>query len=98
MSEEEDTTNGDNTKKKRLPCIVNKDHGESRKRGLCNFCFKLADELVTQGKTTWEELESAGMAKTPKHRSDKAKVREDFLAKLEAFKKVESHSLEDPSV
>ena len=32
-------------------------------RGLCNSCYQVAFSLVKRGKTTWENLESAGKSK-----------------------------------
>jgi hypothetical protein len=37
-------------------------------RGLCMKCYSAANKLVTEGQTTWEELESMGLA-TPRSSS-----------------------------
>jgi hypothetical protein len=55
-------------KAKKPTCLVKGCGRESQIRGLCGRCCTAARKLIKEGKATWEQLESLGIAAPPKHK------------------------------
>ena len=58
-------------------CVIKSGHGEATTRGLCANCYQSARVLVNNKKTSWEVLESHGLAK-PSRRGGKNDFGEAF--------------------
>ncbi len=48
-------------------CLVQDCGREAKIRGLCSRCCTAARKAIKDGKTTWADLESLGLAKAPTH-------------------------------
>lgn len=46
--------------KEKKPCLRPNCGRPAHSRGLCRYCYKAADTLIKQGRTTWERLEKRG--------------------------------------
>ena len=71
----------EDSKREFAPCLTGCGNN-SRKRGLCNGCYNIANRMVTDGRTTWDRLEEVGLAKASKRTIDTASVMKVFLERL----------------
>ncbi len=52
-----------------MKCLIDECDGVAKIRGLCPICYQAAASAIKKYNTTWEELESAGLANEPQHKS-----------------------------